>query len=639
MSWQAASFSFLALVLVGGFLWYERSRPPSRLVALVAALAALAVAGRLVLAPVPNVVATTDIVLFAGYAIGGAPGFAVGALAALVSNFWLGQGPWTPWQMAGWGMVGVGGAGLAMVTGRRLGRLGLAAACGFAGLAYGALLDLSVMVTYGGEQSLERYLALSARGIPFNLAHAGGNVALALVAGPALVRMLSRFRARTEFRWRAAPPPPGRLRGSAGPAAASLLAVAVALGAWLGGPGSIAQAGGDAGAAAAWLERAQNEDGGFGTTPSGSSSPVMTGWAMLGLEAVGRNPLDVRAGGRSAVDYLRATANRIRSTTDIERTILALAGAGVGIADFEGRDLVEELRSRRSPDGSFQGQVNITAFGILALRAAGESGSPVQRAAAWLRRAQNPDGGWGFQPDAPSDPDSTGAALQGLAAAGSGGGIGGGVSYLRRAQEGDGGWALAEKGASNAQSTAWAVQGLLAAGADPAAIQAGGRSPFEYLAARQEGDGHFRYSSSSDQTPVWVTSQALLAVEREPLPLDRVPRASSGAGGGPGATVGGGSAAGSGSALGGGNLDLGKGGRSGQIAPLGSAPGDPGTGPPSDIAGESAGSGSFPTPPSGVPTEEAGDEAPDAPFIALGIADLATVLGLGFLWYRGRRPI
>ena len=70
VTWQAATFAGLALVLVGGFRWYERTRPSARLVALVAALAALAVAGRLVLAPIPNVVATTDIALITGYALG-----------------------------------------------------------------------------------------------------------------------------------------------------------------------------------------------------------------------------------------------------------------------------------------------------------------------------------------------------------------------------------------------------------------------------------------------------------------------------------------------------------------------------------------------------------------------------------------
>ena len=93
MSWQLATFAGLTLVIAGGFWWYERSRPSARLVALVAALAALAVAGRLVLAPIPNLVATTDIVLLTGYALGAGPGFAVGALAAPISNIWLGQGP------------------------------------------------------------------------------------------------------------------------------------------------------------------------------------------------------------------------------------------------------------------------------------------------------------------------------------------------------------------------------------------------------------------------------------------------------------------------------------------------------------------------------------------------------------------
>ena len=110
MSWQAAALVILALAIVAGFAWFERSRPSARIVAAVAALAALAVAGRVALAPIPNLVATTDVALLAGYTLGGGPGFAVGAIAGLVSNFWLGQGPWTPWQMAGWGMVGVGGA-------------------------------------------------------------------------------------------------------------------------------------------------------------------------------------------------------------------------------------------------------------------------------------------------------------------------------------------------------------------------------------------------------------------------------------------------------------------------------------------------------------------------------------------------
>jgi uncharacterized membrane protein len=513
MSWQAAAFSILALVLVAGFAWYERSRPSARMVALVAALAALAVAGRLVLAPIPNVVATTDVALITGYALGGAPGFAVGALAAPVSNLWLGQGPWTPWQMAGWGLAGLAGAALAAATGRRLGRIGLAVACGLAGLGYGALLDLSVMVGYGGEQSLDRYLALSARGIPFNVAHAVGNFALALAAGPALVRMISRYRTRLEFNWQ----PVGALPALV----AALVAVSVAA------PSPDAHA--DGADARGWLERAQRPDGGYGAYTDGPSSAQMTGWAMLGLEAAGRNPLDLGSGGHSPVDYLRTRADRLhRGLGDLELAILGLEGAGLDAQRFAGHDLVAELLRFQGPDGSFQGQVNLTAYAILALRAAGRS-SGVPRGAAWLREAQNGDGGWGASPSGRSDPDSTGSAMQGLVAGGRGPAIRRGIAYLKRTQKPGGGWGIYETGATNSQSTAFAAMGLVAAGVDPDRVRRGGRSGLDFISARQTADGHYTYAPGSDQTPVWVTSQALVAVSREALPIEPVSRSAGGA--------------------------------------------------------------------------------------------------------------
>ncbi len=502
----AITLAVLAVVLVG-VAWYERTRPSSRVVALVASLTALAVAARLVLAPIPNVVGTTDVALLTGYALGGPPGFMVGALAAPISNIWLGQGPWTAWQMAGWGLAGLAGAGLAIVAGRRLGRLALALACGLAGLLYGALLDLSVMVTYGGEQSLDRYLALSARGIPFNIAHAAGNFAIAFAAGPALVRMISRFRERLEFTWH-----------PAGALPVLLMGLVLALG--LGGAPTSARA--DAASGRSWLAGTQNADGGFAATPGQPSSASMTTWVALGLEAAGVNPLDVERNGRSPIDFLRSV--RITSATDLERTILALEGAGVNSRSFEGRDLVAQLRSKRSGDGSWEGQVNITAFGILALRAAGEG--EVDKSAKWLRRAQTTGGGWGFAPGRAAEADSTGAAMQALAAAGSSSNaLRDGARYLASSQGGDGGWTLAG-GVTNSQSTAWAIQGLVAARQSSDAVSDG----VGYLARRQASDGHYSYSPSSNQTSVWVTAQALTGVTRSPFPLGAVPRSQGPAG-------------------------------------------------------------------------------------------------------------
>ncbi|MGI8585953.1 MAG: ECF transporter S component, partial [Thermoleophilaceae bacterium] len=200
MSWQTAAFVVLGLALVAGFAWYERSRPPAKVVTLVAALAALAIVGRIAFAPIPNVKPTTDIVLLTGFALGGAPGFCVGAVTALISNFFFLQGPWTPWQMVAWGGVGIAGAGLARLTrGRELGRVPLALACGAAGLAFGAFMDLYIW-TLGAEQTPVAYLTVSASSLPFNVAHMAGNFVFCLLIGPPLVRALRRYRRRVEVR-------------------------------------------------------------------------------------------------------------------------------------------------------------------------------------------------------------------------------------------------------------------------------------------------------------------------------------------------------------------------------------------------------------------------------------------------------
>src|SRR6185437_12238277 len=221
-----------------------------------------------------------------------------------------GQGPWTPWQMAAWGLCGILGAALALGV-RNVGRLTLAAVCGLAAVGYGAILNFSLMATYGGGPlSWERFWLLEGRAVPFEIAHAAGNVAFALAAGPAMIRMLIRFRER--FEWHraegtaVAPPgarPPAASPPDPGPRAtlpsggiAALLVAVLLFGAFISARAEAATGAG-AGGAVTWLEAAQNEDGGFGESRGADSSQEMTGWAMLGFEAAGVNPQDVVKGG------------------------------------------------------------------------------------------------------------------------------------------------------------------------------------------------------------------------------------------------------------------------------------------------------------------------------------------------------
>jgi energy-coupling factor transport system substrate-specific component len=509
VNWQIASFVVLMLVLGAGFAWYERSRPPAKVLSLVAALAALATVGRIAFAPIPNVKPTTDIALFAGYALGPVPGFAVGAVAALASNVFFGQGPWTPWQMVGWGGAGLLGGLLAWAAGRDLGRWPLAGACALAGALFGMLLD-GYQWVQGAEQDVSHYLAISATSLPYNVAHVVGNIGFCLLLGPTFVRALSRYRRRFEVRWLA-------------PAAVALVALLVAGSA--AAPAARAAPPG-ASAAVAYLRAAQNSDGGFGGARGQSSTQLHTGWAALGLAAADVNPADVATGsGSSVVDFLRAHASSISQIGDVERTVLALHASGESSRSFAGRDLVAEIQRRRSRNGSWSGNNTWTAFAVLALKAEGAPGTATP--ARWLVRQQNRDGGFGFRPGAVSDVDDTGAVLQGLAAGGLRGSraVRRAVAFLARVENADGGFGQMRGEASNAQSTAWAVQGLVAAGRGPGSVSRHGRTPLSYLRSLQAGDGSIRYSRTSAQTPVWVTAQALDALEGKAFPLAPAPRA------------------------------------------------------------------------------------------------------------------
>lgn len=99
--------ALVALAAIGVFFVnYESSRPALRQVMPTVTLGALAAAGRIMFAAVPDFKPVSAICIMAGALFGRRSGFMVGALAALVSNFFFGQGAWTPWQMYAWGMVG-----------------------------------------------------------------------------------------------------------------------------------------------------------------------------------------------------------------------------------------------------------------------------------------------------------------------------------------------------------------------------------------------------------------------------------------------------------------------------------------------------------------------------------------------------
>lgn len=184
--------TLLALVALG-LVALERGGGGPKELALVATLGAAAGAGRVLFAPIPSVQPVTVICLVAGAALGARAGLAVGPVAALISNTFLGHGAWTPAQMALWALAGLTGAALAPLCRTAW---GLATVGAVWGILFGWVMNVWSLAVFGPEVSWASVVLMAGRSVPFDIAHAVGNVLLALAVGPALIRLLSRYAAR-----------------------------------------------------------------------------------------------------------------------------------------------------------------------------------------------------------------------------------------------------------------------------------------------------------------------------------------------------------------------------------------------------------------------------------------------------------
>jgi len=172
-------------------LLFERRRPQARELVVIAVLSAIAVAGRAAFFMLPQFKPVTALVIIAGIAFGGEAGFLVGAVTGFVSNMFFGQGPWTPWQMFAFGIIGFL-AGVLFQKGLLL--RGRPALCTFGGLAalavYGGLMNASAMLTYQSNPTLTMYLTYCLQGLPLDLVHTLATVIfLAIMARPMLEKL------------------------------------------------------------------------------------------------------------------------------------------------------------------------------------------------------------------------------------------------------------------------------------------------------------------------------------------------------------------------------------------------------------------------------------------------------------------
>ena len=195
------SFALVSVSLLFLLFRFESRNVEARELVLLAVLAAIAAVGRVPFASIPSVQPTTFVIMMSGYVFGAESGFMIGTLAALASNMILGQGPWTPWQMASWGLVGFT-AGYLRNTGimnRKWGRILFGIVWGY---LFGWIMNLWGFFSFTqstGTINFDVVLTYFAGSALFDTLHSISNVFFLVVFGDAWIKILTRFKRKYGF--------------------------------------------------------------------------------------------------------------------------------------------------------------------------------------------------------------------------------------------------------------------------------------------------------------------------------------------------------------------------------------------------------------------------------------------------------
>ncbi|MBQ2763756.1 MAG: ECF transporter S component [Firmicutes bacterium] len=196
-------FYFISLLVIFEtmlpfFLIFENRKPEARELVVIAVVAAIGVVGRAIFFMLPNFKPVTAIVIIAGATLGPEAGFLTGAMTAFVSNFFFGQGPWTPWQMFSFGIIG-------FLTGilfrkkilRKDKKLRLCIYGAFVSLCiFGLLMDTYTVFTMDFVSSWAEVLAVYISGFPVNCVHAVGTFLFLGVLAKPMIEKIERVRTK-----------------------------------------------------------------------------------------------------------------------------------------------------------------------------------------------------------------------------------------------------------------------------------------------------------------------------------------------------------------------------------------------------------------------------------------------------------
>lgn len=199
-SFYFTSFIIIIYSFIPFFISYEKSYSQIKLLTIVAVMSTLVVVSRLVFYLMPQFKPVTAIIIISGITLGAESGFMVGAISAFVSNFFFGQGPWTPWQMFCFGMIGFLSGLIFNFLKCKVNKITLSVWGFIASLIiYGAIINISSYMLYYDAKNLDAFLSYYALSLPYDLIHAVSTIIFLLLLGKPLLYQLNRVKNKHEL--------------------------------------------------------------------------------------------------------------------------------------------------------------------------------------------------------------------------------------------------------------------------------------------------------------------------------------------------------------------------------------------------------------------------------------------------------
>ncbi len=166
------------------FIAFETNENTGRELVVIAVMCAISVVGRLIFAPIQGFKPVTAVVIITGAVLGAEAGFITGSMTALCSNIFFGQGPWTPFQMFSWGIIGFI-SGLIFFKRQKKNLIFIIIAGMLFGVLFSLLMDIWTTVSVSGEFIVNEYIACIIAAIPVTIEYAVSNaVFLAVLFNP-----------------------------------------------------------------------------------------------------------------------------------------------------------------------------------------------------------------------------------------------------------------------------------------------------------------------------------------------------------------------------------------------------------------------------------------------------------------------